>query len=68
MDVPERSPRSVSMILDPSGSVMGQPLATEEGIVYAHFDTPLSVEPKQFHDVVRHLRSSSGSLSRTRDL
>jgi nitrilase len=52
MDILERSPRSVSMILDPSGTVVGQPLADEEGIVYADIDTALSVEPKQFHDVV----------------
>jgi aliphatic nitrilase len=48
----ERSPRSVSMVLDPSGSVIGEPLSESEGIVYAEIDTALSVEPKQFHDVV----------------
>jgi aliphatic nitrilase len=40
------------MVLDPSGQVIGGPLADEEGIVYAEIDTALSVEPKQFHDVV----------------
>jgi aliphatic nitrilase len=40
------------MILDPSGTVIGEPLSDEEGIVYAEIDTAKSVEPKQFHDVV----------------
>ncbi len=39
------------MILDPSGTPIGQPIE-EEGILYADIDTALSVEPKQFHDVV----------------
>jgi aliphatic nitrilase len=47
----ERSPRSVSMILDPSGSIVGELLSETEGIVYAMIDTSQSVEPKQFHDV-----------------
>jgi nitrilase len=48
----ERSPRSVSMVLDPTGSMIGEPLSESEGIVYAEIDTSLSIEPKQFHDVV----------------
>lgn len=48
----EKSPRGVSMVLDPSGQVIGGPLADEEGIIYAEIDTTRSVEPKQFHDVV----------------
>lgn len=48
----EGSPRSVSMILDPSGTPIGPVLCDEEGIAYAEVDTALSVEPKQFHDVV----------------
>ncbi len=52
LDVIERSPRSVSMVLDPSGSIVGSPLSDDEGIVYADIDTAQSVEPKQFHDVV----------------
>ena len=52
LDVIERSPQSVSMILDPTGAVIGEPLSGREGIVYAEIDTALSVEPKQFHDVV----------------
>ena len=51
-DMIERSPKSVSMILDPTGSVVSEVLSGEEGIVYGDIDTALSVEPKQFHDVV----------------
>ena len=40
------------MILDPTGSVMSEVISGEEGIVYGEIDTALSVEPKQFHDVV----------------
>jgi aliphatic nitrilase len=50
-EVIERSPRSVSIILDPGGSIIGEPLSENEGIVYAAIDTSQSVEPKQFHDV-----------------
>jgi nitrilase len=52
LDVVERSPQSVSMILDPAGAIVGEPLSASEGIVYAMIDTACSVEPKQFHDVV----------------
>jgi predicted amidohydrolase len=52
LEVIEQSPRSVSMILDPAGNVVGGPLSEDEGIIYADIDTALSVEPKQFHDVV----------------
>jgi aliphatic nitrilase len=50
-EVIERSPRSVSMILDPGGATISELLSDSEGIVYATIDTSLSVEPKQFHDV-----------------
>lgn len=40
------------MVLDPAGTVIGGPLSDAEGIIYAEIDTALSVEPKQFHDVV----------------
>jgi nitrilase len=52
LDVIENSPASVSMVLDPSGAIVGETLSDREGIVYADIDTSLSVEPKQFHDVV----------------
>lgn len=51
-DIVENSPKSVSMILDPTGNLIGQALSEDEGILYAEIDTALSVEPKQFHDVV----------------
>jgi aliphatic nitrilase len=52
LEIIENSPRSVSMILDPTGAIIGEPLSDDEGIVYAEIDTARSVEPKQFHDVV----------------
>jgi len=52
VEIMERSPKSVSMILDPSGTPVGEPILDDEGIVYADIDTTASVEPKQFHDVV----------------
>jgi aliphatic nitrilase len=47
----EGSAQSVSMIIDPMGTVIGE-LSGSEGILYADVDTAASVEPKQFHDVV----------------
>src|SRR5690606_3348425 len=47
----EGSAQSVSMILDPAGTVLGE-LSGSEGIVYADIDTAASVEQKRFHDVV----------------
>lgn len=52
LDIIEKSPSSISMVLDPAGTVIGGPLSDAEGIIYAEIDTALSVEPKQFHDVV----------------
>lgn len=51
-DVLEKSPRSVSMILDPSGTPLAVGPSDAEAIVYADIDVALCVEPKQFHDVV----------------
>ncbi len=48
----ERSPRPVSMFLDPSGNVISEVLSENEGILYADIDVAACVEPKQFHDVV----------------
>ncbi len=48
----DRSPRGVSVVLDPTGAVLGPALSDQEGILYAEIDTALSVEPTQFHDVV----------------
>src|SRR5687768_16366342 len=47
-----RGPRAVSMILDPTGEVVSDVLADDEGIIYADIDVARCVEPKQFHDVV----------------
>lgn len=52
IEMMEQSPKSVSMILDPSGALVGEPISDQEGIVYGDVDTALCVEPKQFHDVV----------------
>jgi aliphatic nitrilase len=51
LEIIEGSPGSVSMILDPSGTAISEPLSDSEGIVYADIDTSRSVEPKQFHDL-----------------
>jgi nitrilase len=48
----ESAPRSVSMIIGPSGSVISDTLRDEEGIVYAEIDIEQTIVPKQFHDVV----------------
>jgi aliphatic nitrilase len=52
METLEKSPRPVSMILDPTGTVISDVLSENEGIVYADIDVAACVEPKQFHDVV----------------
>lgn len=48
----DSSPRSVSMIIGPTGSVLSNTLQDEEGIVYADVDLDDCIIPKQFHDVV----------------
>jgi aliphatic nitrilase len=48
----EQSPRGISVVLDPTGSPLGDALCRDEGILYAEIDLAKSVEPKQFHDVV----------------
>ena len=51
-DTLEKAPRAVSMVIDPTGEVISDVLAEDEGIVYADIDVARCVEPKQFHDVV----------------
>lgn len=46
------TPRGVSMILGPDAAPVGPTLSEEEGLLYADIDLSLSVELKQFHDVV----------------
>ncbi|MEM5299696.1 carbon-nitrogen hydrolase family protein [Burkholderia sp. JPY481] len=48
----EESPKSVSMIFGPDGSVISDTLRDDEGIVYADIDLARCVVPKQFQDVV----------------
>ena len=48
----EASPRAVSMILGPSGEILGDTLCESEGLLYQDIDIAQCVEPKQFHDVV----------------
>ena len=45
-------PPSVSLIVGPTGSVIGEPLVGAEGIVEAEIDIGKSVIPKQAHDIV----------------
>ncbi len=52
METIEKSPRPVSMVLDPTGAIVSDVLSENEGIVYADIDVAECVEPKQFHDVV----------------
>lgn len=47
----ERAPRSVSMIIGPTGSVISDTLRDEEGIIYADIDLNDCITPKQFHDI-----------------
>ena len=47
----EASPRSVSLVTDPGGTVMSEELCDNEGILYADIDLARCVEPKQFHDI-----------------
>jgi nitrilase len=51
-EIVDRTPRAVSMFVDPTGAALGDTLQNEEGIAYAEFDLSRCVEPKQFHDVV----------------
>jgi aliphatic nitrilase len=48
----EESPRGISVVIDPTGTPLGEALCRDEGILYADIDLAQSIEPKQFHDVV----------------
>ena len=48
----EQSPRGISVVIDPTGTPLGDALSEDEGILYADIDLAQSVEPKQFHDLV----------------
>lgn len=47
----DNSPRSVSMVVDPTGAQVGDSLCETEGLLYADIDLSACVEPKQFHDI-----------------
>jgi aliphatic nitrilase len=53
-EVLDNTPRSVSVIIGPTGEPVSDMLRDEEGILYHEIDVNLCVEPKQFHDVVGH--------------
>jgi aliphatic nitrilase len=48
----EQSPQGISVVINPTGTALGDALCGDEGILYAEIDLAQSVEPKQFHDVV----------------
>jgi aliphatic nitrilase len=48
----EQSPGGISVVIDPTGTPLGDALCQDEGILYAEIDLARSVELKQFHDVV----------------
>jgi aliphatic nitrilase len=52
LELIDRSPRGVSMVLGPTGDLVSETLSENEGIVYAEIDVADCIEPKQFHDVV----------------
>lgn len=50
--IARESPNGVSMVLGPSGNVLGDTLSDDEGLLYQDIDLADCVEAKQFHDVV----------------
>lgn len=48
----DATPRSVSMVIDPTGEPVSEVMRDSEGLLYADIDLAACVEPKQFHDVV----------------
>lgn len=52
LDVLNNTPRGVSMMLAPTGELIGKEMQDDEGLLYAEIDLAACVEPKQFHDVV----------------
>jgi hypothetical protein len=45
-------PPQASLIIGPTGSVIGEPLVGTEGIVEAEIDVSKSIIPKQAHDII----------------
>lgn len=48
----ERKSSAFSGVIGPDGSVIGDPLIDEEGIVYAEIDLNRCIQPKQMHDIL----------------
>lgn len=48
----DQSPKAVSMVLDPNGTVISDVLCADEGFAVAEIDLAQSVEQKRLHDVV----------------
>ncbi|UOM35729.1 carbon-nitrogen hydrolase family protein [Acuticoccus sp. I52.16.1] len=46
------TPQGASMVLGPDAEPVGDVMTGDEGLLYADIDVGLTVEPKQFHDVV----------------
>lgn len=48
----EACPPPATMILGPTGELIGEPLVGKEGMIAADIDVSLSIEQKEIHDVV----------------
>ena len=48
----DASPRGVSMVIGPTGEIVGEARSEDEGILYVDVDLAQCVEPKQYHDIV----------------
>jgi nitrilase len=48
----ERRNSAFSGVIDPHGSVIGDSLIDDEGIVYAEIDLSQCIQPKQMHDII----------------
>ncbi|MBN8565268.1 MAG: carbon-nitrogen hydrolase family protein [Flavobacteriales bacterium] len=53
-DLLTRKSSAFSGIIGPNGTVVGEPLIDEEGIVYAEIDLEKCIQPKQMHDILGH--------------
>jgi aliphatic nitrilase len=51
-DLLDQTPKSISVVIGPTGEAVSETLSDQEGILYQQIDLNLCVEPKQFHDVV----------------
>lgn len=51
-DILDETPRAASLLIDPTGTQIGDALQDGEGILTGELDLNACIEPKQFHDVV----------------